>query len=284
MTTDGVAGVGSGTAGAFEAATLARPLGDGTFTTALPADFAIGARPHDGYLLGLLARTATAAVRDAVEVPGDPVTVSAQFLRGAGVGPALLRADVLEAGRRGAVVAISLEQRGRRCVEATVITGRLPHKGAVWTDLPVMSAEPPANAVAVAGEGLAGQVRLPLAADCDVRVDPSMTALASRPRARETTGPLLRLWVRPRPITVDPVFVLLVGDVCPRAPRGIRHPGWAPAAQLTSFLRAQATQGWLRVYVESRSVDGMWFDTDTTVVDSGGRLVGQFRKLAATPT
>src|SRR2546423_15403558 len=46
--------------GPFAAASRVRPLGDGTFTAELPAAWTVRGRPHGGFLLALLAKTAMA--------------------------------------------------------------------------------------------------------------------------------------------------------------------------------------------------------------------------------
>lgn len=262
-------------AGTFSVAGRVRPMGDGTFTASLPADWTVGGRPHGGFLMALLARTAVAThVRSGTPLI-DPLAVSAQFLRPPEVGPVLLRTDVRKSGRRTTVVAVRLEQRGQSCVEGVVTTGRLPRDRAVWADLPNQQAEPPGNAVDLAGLPQASAFRI--TSVCDVRLDPHGAGFL---HGQTTEPPRLRLWARPRGEHPDPLFALVAGDISMPVTFNLGRVGWSPTVQMTALLRARPAPGWLRLQVAATAVHGPWFDSDTTVVDSTGRLVCQSRQLA----
>jgi acyl-coenzyme A thioesterase PaaI-like protein len=263
----------------FSAATAVRSLGDGTFTASLPADWTIGPKPHGGFLLALVARAATQAA--AAEMSGDglaPLAVSAQFLRAPEVGPVLLRTGLRKVGRRATVVAVTLEQRGRSCVEGTVTVGSMPHQAPDYADLPHLPAEPPADAVDLANLHSGGIYKI--GAACDVRLDKQGAGFL----AGRTGDPLtLRLWVRPRGERPDPFFALVAGDISVPVTFNLGRFGWSPTVQLTALLRANPAPGWLRVQVTCNAVHGTWFDEDAIVIDSAGRLVCQARQLALTP-
>ncbi|TCO65213.1 thioesterase superfamily protein [Actinocrispum wychmicini] len=263
----------------FSTAAAIRPLGDGTFTAELPAEWTVAGKPHGGFLLALLAKTAVALHAGNGTPLVDPLAVSAQFLHAPGVGPALLRTEVRKTGRQATVVAVNLEQRGRSCVEAVVTTGRLPRDRAAWTDLPNQSAEPPGNAIDISTLPSASMFRL--TEGCDVRLDPSGAGFLHG----HVGDPLrLRLWVRPRGEHADPLFALVAGDISMPVTFNLGRMGWSPAVQLTALLRSRPAPGWLRIQVDCRAVHGAWFDSDATVVDSTGRLVCQARQLALTAT
>lgn len=274
----------------FAVASQPRPLGDGTFTTTLRSEWSISGHPHGGFVMALLARSAMQVTAENEGVNGDPIAVSAQFLRGASLGPALLRTEVRKVGRQTSVIGVHLEQRGRSCIEGSVVIGRLPTQRAAWSDLPVMPAEPPANAVPLAEEvaGLGPSVYR-IVQDCDVRMESGTAAFLARkpvrpmPQRERQPAPRMRLWVRPRTAEVDVYFALLAGDINPPMPFLIGRTGWSPTVQMTSLVRARPTPGWLRVQVESRAVSGHWFDSDATVLDVTGQLVCQARQLAITP-
>ncbi|HEV2779474.1 MAG TPA: thioesterase family protein [Actinophytocola sp.] len=263
-------------AGPFAAASRVRSLGDGTFTAELPNTWTVRGRPHGGYLLSLLARTAAAAHSGGSGAPlVDPLAVSAQFLNPPSVGPVLLRTDVRKSGRQATVVSVCVEQRGKSCVEGMVTTGRLPRDRAAWSDLPNLSAEPPGNAVDFATLPMASAFKLTAA--CDVRIDPNGAGFLHG----HVGDPLrLRLWVRPRAEPVDPLFALVAADVHMPLTYNLGRFGWTPTVQMTALVRSRPAPGWLRVLVESRAVYGAWFDSDATVLDSTGRLVCQARQLA----
>lgn len=271
----------------FSEACEPRSLGDGTFTAPLRSEWSIGGRPHGGFLIALLARTATTMLADHGENV-EPLAVSAEFLRATGLGPALLRTEIRKAGRQTTVVSVRLEQRGRTCVESMVTVGRLPVQRALWSDLPMLPAEPPANAVPLGDNMGRGVFRL--TEDCEVRVDASTAPFLTGRRLRLPSSPKepasslrMRLWVRPRTADVDPYFVLLAGDINPPVPFSLGRTGWSPTVQMTSLVRTRPAPGWLRVQVDCRAVYGNWFDSDATVLDSAGHLVGQSRQLAITP-
>ncbi|GAA3460912.1 thioesterase family protein [Saccharothrix longispora] len=264
----------------FSVASAVRPLGDGTFTAALPAAWTVGPKPHGGFLLALVARAAVHAAGVAVPAAEGlaPLAVSAQFLRAPEVGPVLIRTDVRKAGRTATVVTAVLEQRGRGCVEASVTVGRLPAERPGYTDLPDMPAAPPANAVDLASLGPGGVYKL--GGVCDVRLDQEGAGFLNG----RTGDPLvLRLWAKPHGERPDPYFALLAGDISMPVTFNLGRFGWSPTVQLTALLRAEPAPGWLRLRVSCSAVHGQWFDEDAVVVDSTGRLVCQARQLALTP-
>lgn len=266
----------------FSAACQTRALGDGTFTAELPADWTVGNLPHGGFQLALLAKVAVQAVAGArgPDLPEtlDPLVVSAQFLRPPEIGPVLLRTDVRKLGRTVSVVAVTLEQRGRSCVEASVTVGELADEPVLWCDLPNLPAVPPEDALDVGAMPAASLVRV--SRSCDVRLDPTSAGFL---RGR-TTDPLrLRLWARPRDEPPVPLFCLLAGDISMPVTVNLGRYGWSPTVQLTALLRARPAPGWLRIEVSCRTVHGQWFDEDATVIDSAGRLVCQARQLALIP-
>ncbi|WP_019809394.1 thioesterase family protein [Saccharomonospora halophila] len=262
----------------FPAASDVRSLRDGTFTADLRSEWSIGTHPHGGFLLTLLARAAVAALAERGEPQLEPLTVSAEFLRPPAIGPVLLRTDVRKVGRRTTVVAVTLEQRGRVCVEARVTVGRLPVRPPVWNDAPAMPADPPANAVSLTVERSQGVFHL--AQGCEVRLDP---ATAGYLAGREGDPPRMRLWARPREGGSDAYFSLLACDINPPVVFNLGGAGgWAPTTQLTALVRTRPQPGWLRIQVESRSVQEGWFDSDAVVADARGRIVCQARQLALT--
>jgi len=277
-----VTGPRSTVAGTFSNVSAVRPLGDGTYTVDLPADWTVGGRPHGGFLLALLGRAAAHVVGTATPRDGsegvDPLAVSAQFLRPPEVGPVLLRTELRKLGRTASVVAVNLEQRGRSCVESTVTLGRLTDEPVAWTDLPELLAKPGQDAVDLSTVPAASVFRL--SRTCEVRIDPTNAGFLQG----RTGDPLrLRLWVKPRSENPDLLFGLVAADVAMPVTFNLGRYGWAPTVQLTALLRANPAPGWLRVEVTCRAVHGQWFDEDATVIDSAGRLICQSRQLALTP-
>lgn len=262
----------------FAAACATRSLGDGTFIADLRQEWSIGAHPHGGFLMALLARAGISRLTERGDPPADPLALSVDFLRAPAIGPVLLRVDVRKLGRRATVIDVVLEQRGRSCVEGRLTVGRLPTHRPVWTDTAAQPAEPVPGAVPLAGVTAEGVFHL--AKGCDVRVDP---ATAGYLVGRTGDPPAMRLWVRPKGAPPDPLFALFAGDINPPVVFNAGRFGWAPTVQLTAYLRTHPAPGWLRVQVASRSLQEPWFDSDATVIDSTGRIVCQARQLALAP-
>ena len=270
----------------FSAASKVRSLGDGTFTADLSPDWTVGNRPHGGFLLALLSRTALQVAGSGSDGTGgaggvealDPLAVSAQFLRSPEIGPVLLRTEVRKFGRTAAVIAVNLEQRGSSCVESVITVGRMVEDAPAWTDLPDVPAKPPADALDLAT--VPGAAAFKLSRTCEVRLDQSNTGFL---HGRAGDPLRLRMWARPRGEHPDVLFGLVAGDISMPVTLNLGRYGWSPTVQLTALLRGRPAPGWLRVEVGCRAVYGQWFDEDAIVIDSAGRLICQSRQLALTP-
>ncbi|HEY0639749.1 MAG TPA: thioesterase family protein [Pseudonocardiaceae bacterium] len=261
----------------FAAATAVKADGDGRHLAELSPDWAVGERPHGGYLLAVVARAALDAASHAPHPAPDPLAVSAQFLRPPAFGPAVVRTAVRRSGRTVTIVGATLEQDDAVCVEATVTCGTLPDGDPDWLDVPDLAAEPPATAMDVAG--LPGNP-LRIAGVADLRLDPATFGPVA---GQAGLPPHIHLWLRPRDAEPDALFALVAGDISPPVVFNLGRFGWSPTVQLTALLRARPAPGWLRVRADSRSLHDRWFDEDHTVIDSAGRLVCQSRQLAIAP-
>ncbi|GAA2818298.1 thioesterase family protein [Saccharopolyspora taberi] len=253
----------------FATATAVRPLGDGSFVADLHPDWAVGDRPHGGYLLAMMTRAAT---------EGDslaPLSVSAQYLRPPQTGPVLIRTQTLKTGRTVTVVRATLEQRGQVCVDATLGLGEIPADEPAWSDVPEMPVNPPPEALDLSTSDAAKFFHL--AKTCDVRLDREGAGFLD---GDIDSPPRLRLWAKPRGAQPDLLFGLVAGDLTMPVTFNLGRFGWSPTVQLTALMRARPANGWLRLFVEAKAVHGRWFDEDTTVVDSTGRIVCQARQLA----
>ncbi len=251
-----------------------RPLGDGSASADLNPDWAVAGRPHGGYLQAVLTRAAETVLSGHDLVP---LAVSAQYLSAPKIGPVLLHSEILKAGRTVTVVRAVLEQSGRSCVEATITFGALPDSAPTWSDVPDdMPAQPTPGSVDLA------QLEQPMGVyrACDVRIDADSAGFLT---GDTTQPPRLRLWAQPRESRADLLFTLIAGDLTVPVTFNLGLTGWTPTVQMTSLLRARPANGWLRLVVDCRAVHGAWFDEDTTVLDSAGRLVCQSRQLALTP-
>ncbi|MBB5154622.1 thioesterase family protein [Saccharopolyspora phatthalungensis] len=255
----------------FAAATSVRSLGDGSFVANLHPEWAVGDRPHGGYLLALLAR----ALGDVTGL--EPLSVSAQFLRPPRVGPVLIRTEVLKSGSTLTSVRALLEQSGQTCVDATAALGKVPAVEPTWSDLPDMPVNPPSTSVDLAVTE--AWKFFALSRVCDMRLDANTADFLNG----DTGEPRLRLWVKPREAQPDLLFGLVAGDLTVPVTMNLGRSGWAPTVQLTALLRSHPANGWLRLLVDCRAVHDKWFDEDVMVIDSVGRLICQARQLAIAP-
>src|SRR5690606_18586518 len=112
----------------FAAASQPRPLGDGTFTTALRSEWSINGHPHGGFVTALIARTAMLVAAEHEGVNGDPIAVSTEFLRATRLGPVLLRTDVRKVGRQSTVRSVPLSQLGPICDTESLVIVPLPQQ------------------------------------------------------------------------------------------------------------------------------------------------------------
>jgi uncharacterized protein (TIGR00369 family) len=260
----------------FSDALASWPDGPGAYRANLGGNWVVGGgKIHGGLMLAVVTKAALAALAEqngGLEL--DPLAVSADFLRAPEQGEVRITTEVVKIGRTASVIRADLRQHDRLVLSTTVTAGMLPTDEPVWSDLPPMAAEPPAEALATAEDD---PNAAPLAHSCDIRIDPASF------RRGGTGEPVMRGWVRPKGEEPDVLFALLTGDALPPVVVNVGLPGWAPTVQLTALLRARPAPGWLRTEVRSQVVAGNWFDEDATVLDSTGRLVCQARQLALAP-
>lgn len=258
----------------FAQASAVAKNGDGEYAVELADDWAVGERPHGGYLLAILAR---AAVDTAPEHAPDPLAVAAQFLRAPTCAPAVVRTAIRRSGRTVTAVSAVLEQDGAPCVEATVTCGVLPAAAPHWLDVPPIAPAPPPDAVDL---GADPSHPFKLGRSTELRLDATTAGFVT---GRADAAPLLRLWTTPHDADPDVFFALVAGDISPPVVFNLGRVGWSPTVQLTALLRARPAPGWLAVQAESRAVSDTWFDEEHTVLDSTGALICQSRQLAIPP-
>src|SRR5205823_1570264 len=70
----------------------------------------------------------------------------------------------------------------------------------------------------------------------------------------------------------DAYLLAVAVDALPPVIFGIARAGWSPTVEMTWHMRAAPAPGLLRVAARSRHVSGGWFDEESEVWDSAGRL------------
>lgn len=266
---------------AFDRATAVVPMGRGfTHEVTVDAEWAIGTKPHGGYLLALLARAAIDAMSHVEGLAHPhPMAVSAHYLSAPSPGRAEARSEVIRRGRRASHVRTRLVQDGRPRVEAMFTLGRLEPGTEPWwqrDSRPVATAEencPPRSA-----EGPNG-MDLPIMRHVAVRFDP---VTAGFHQGQPTGRGEIRGWFRftdGRP--PDPLALLLAVDILPPATFDLGTSGWVPTLELTAYVRGLPAPGPLLVEHRARLVEADMVDEACCVWDAAGRLVAQATQLAA---
>ncbi len=193
--------------------------------------------------------------------------------------PARIQVTWLKRGKTAATARAALIQDGSCLLDTTVTTGRLgdPGDGGLsWTGEPPVL--PPVAectgfadfAGATRRNGYAGQI--------DLRLDPATSGwLRGQPQGVPEMRGYFRLREERRP---DAYLLALAVDALPPVIFGIARAGWSPTVELTWHMRGLPAPGLLRVAARSRHVSGGWFDEESEVWDSAGRLVAQSRQIA----
>ncbi len=272
--------------------------GDGALAYAATIDpvYTVGPKVHGGSAQMISVNAAHAAhcrwaglpnvpLADADGRTPVPVAATSTYLSSPDPAPVLLVVRLVKRGNTVSVVEVDLVQDGRVKVTTTVVLGRLDHgdpRRSVPRTLHDLPSEPPAGALFLAGSPM--EQILHLGAVLDLALDP-----ATFPAATGALGdPLIRGWVRPKSGIADLPFVTLVCDVSPPVVMNLGVFGWAPTVTLSTYLRripdaGRSAGGWLRFENSSAEVGLGMFESDHTVLDSTGVVVGQSRQLALIP-
>jgi hypothetical protein len=265
---------------AFDEATAVTPEGEGCYAIRPDERFAIvsGDGTVGAVNGGVLLATVLRAVLDTSPHP-DPVATSAHFLRVPRSEPARVQVTWLKQGKTAATARAALIQGGSCVLDTTITTGRLgdPGEGGLsWTGEPPMlpRVEDCTGFADFAGatrrNGYAGQI--------DLRLDPATSGwLRGQPQGVPEMRGYFQLREERRP---DAYLLALAVDALPPVIFGIARAGWSPTVELTWYMRGLPAPGLLRVAARSRHVSGGWFDEESEVWDSAGRLVAQSRQIA----
>jgi acyl-CoA thioesterase len=231
---------------------------------------ALGGEPNGGYLLALCLR----ALGGEMPLP-DPLVASAFFMRPAAPGPALLRTELIRAGRRSATGEVALTQDGREIVRTTATFGDLERASGRTLvlggppDLP-----PPERCV----DPLGG-ASLPGVTIAD-RVEYRMAEMPGWTQGRPSGDPRAELWMRFKDgRDADAMALPLLVDAAAPAVMEIGEGG-SSTHQLTVHVRGRPAPGWLACRISTRHVIGGYHEEDFEIWDSAARLVAQSRQLA----
>jgi len=209
----------------------------------------------------------------------DPVATSAHFLRVPRPEPAQVHVTWLKQGRTAATARAVLVQEGAGVLETTITTGTLGapgDDGLSWTGEPPVL--PPVEECTGFADFAGATRRTGYAGQVDLRLDPATSGwLRGQPQGVPEMRGYFQLREKRHP---DAYLLALAVDALPPVIFGITRAGWSPTVELTWHMRAVPAPGLLRVAARSRHVSGGWFDEESEVWDSAGRLVAQSRQIA----
>jgi acyl-CoA thioesterase len=269
-----------GVATAFDEATAVTPEGNGCYGVRPDERFAIvsGDGSVGAVNGGVLLASVLRAVLHTSPHP-DPVATSAHFLRVPRLAPAQVHVTWLKQGKTAATARAELVQDGAGIIETTVTTGTLggPGDGGLsWTGEP--PALPPVEECTGFADFAGNTRRTGYAGQIDLRLDPATSGwLRGQPQGVPEMRGYFQLREERPP---DAYLLALAVDALPPVIFGIARAGWSPTVELTWHMRGLPAPGLLRVAARSRWASGGWFDEESEVWDSAGRLVAQSRQIA----
>jgi acyl-CoA thioesterase len=232
--------------------------------------WAIMGRPHGGYLL-------REAVRPALtEQHPDPLVVSAHFLRSPEGGAASVEVETLRVGRQVSQLRTRVVQHGQTVLETQVTTTALaPDAEPFWSQSTPPEMPELANTVRAVAEPVPG-FRIGHLDFVESRYDAHGPQFGEPHRVPGELQAYLRMDGAPT-TTLD---LLLLADALQPTAAGLGVPGWFPTIELTVYVRAVPSEGFLIGRHRTQALLGGWFDEDCELWDARGRLVCQARQLA----
>ncbi|THC49623.1 thioesterase family protein [Streptomyces sp. A1499] len=253
----------------------------GVYDIDLSAGWTIISAVNGGYLLAVIGRALADALPHA-----DPFTISAHYLTASSPGPAVIRTDVVRAGRTlstGQASLFQYDDEGRE-IERIRVLASYGDLGALPDDVRT-TAEPPAIPPldqCFGAQDAPGDRPVPgssaIADRLFLKLDPATLGWAlGQPSGKGE----MRAWFGLADgRDADPLSLLLAVDALPPTAFEMGLTGWVPTVELTVHVRHRPAPGPLRVAITTRNLAGGFLEEDAEVWDSEDRLVAQSRQLA----
>ncbi|WP_250288867.1 thioesterase family protein [Streptomyces atroolivaceus] len=266
----------------FDRDTVVTLREEGVYDAELSAGWTIIHAVNGGYLLAMLGRALGEALPHS-----DPFSVSAHYLTASVPGPAVIRTQVVRAGRTLSTGEASLFQFAEDGTEIERIRVL-----ATYGDLDGLTDEirtsarppvmPPLEQCLGASDGTAP---IPgssaITERLDIKLDPATVGWAVG--APSGKGEMRGWFGLADGRDADPLSLLLTVDALPPTSFELGLKGWTPTIELTTHIRCRPAPGPLRVSIATRNLAGGFLEEDAEVWDSADRLVAQSRQLARAP-
>ncbi len=268
-----------------DTAVTARPDDQGVFDAHLSVGWTILRAVNGGYLLATAAR----ALGQVLPHP-DPFTITAHYLTPSEPGPAVVRTDVVRAGRTmstGQARLLQTDSAGHE-VERLRVTATYGDLAALPDDVrtsvkpfdipPYERCVGRADGPDVADAAAFSSGSTEITDRLDIRLDPRTAGWAlGQPSGRGE----IRAWFGLADgRDADPLSLLLAVDALPPTAFDLGLGGWVPTVELTVHIRCRPAPGPLRIAMRTRNLAGGFLEEDGEVWDCADRLVAQSRQLA----
>jgi hypothetical protein len=272
----------------FDRDTALTPREPGVYDIDLSAGWTIINAVNGGYLLAVLGRALGEALPHR-----DPFTISAHYLTASQPGPAVVRTELVRAGRTlstGQASLLQYDEEGREVERIRVLAsyGDLDELPDDVRTTAVPPAFPPMDQC-FGPQDIASDGRLPsrgapvdgssaIADRLMIKIDPATLGWALG--APSGKGEMRAWFGLADGRDADPLSLLLAVDALPPTAFEIGLKGWVPTVELTVHIRTRPAPGPLRVSITTRNLAGGFLEEDAEVWDSADRLVAQSRQLA----
>lgn len=246
-------------------------VGSDQYQVELTEHWSIAGVLNGGYLQQVAARAAVSRS----EKP-HPVAVTTDFLSRCRIGQAQLHVEPLRIGGAIDTMRVTMVQDDQPVLVSSVVVGELLDQApdvdmSVHVDLP--SAE---RCMRIEVDTLA-DAPLPLMERFDIRLAPECVPVL---RGQGDGSFALRGWARlANGEDPDPYTCLVAVDAFPPVTFTLGWHQWVPTVQLSTYIRALPSPGWLRAELRGRVMAQGWLDEECTMRDASGKIVAQAHQL-----
>jgi acyl-CoA thioesterase len=245
-----------------------------TIDLTLDPSWSIGSRPHGGFVLSQITKTALD------EAHPHPLAVSAHFLAAPNDSQAgLVEVQRLRTGRRVAASRVQFVQDGAVKVSALVSAGPVDAGSARQFSRDVLVDIPAPEDCTPMPVGLGNGIVFGPMTHLEARIDPRTAGWDSRPDD-DRSETVVRAWLRRQDgPEVSPLDLITFVDTLPTAVMSRGFRGATATVELTFYLRALPAPGWIRADQRSLLLQDGWLDQTCLLWDSRGQLVAQGHQL-----